>query len=402
VGYAKVGLGAACGLVLGLTTSVSAQRYQGPGVTDTVIRIGHTTSSTGGLASLEDGRSVAFLRYFDKINVEGGINGRRLELIIYNDGSDPERALENARRLVEVDDVLLILHPIGTPQNLAMREYMNERQVPQLFTQSNIRQLGDHANFPWTMTWYPPVGLHARAYAEYVTANFPDARIGMLYRNDAFGAEFKSGVLEGLGGTLEVLEERTFSLSDPEYVVDQFVADFQAAEIDVLFDFANPAWARRVLRVAAETGWKPLHFLYFSGLSVLAPAGLENTVGSISSWQQKEPSDPIWHQDADYQEVAAFMSEYYPEGDPEDAALAYIVAQALVHVLVQCGEDFSRANVMRQAANLKDLELGMLLPGVKINTSPTDYFPLEQIQLERFNGVSLEFFGPVIDGSDWQ
>jgi branched-chain amino acid transport system substrate-binding protein len=387
-------------LVVGAVSTPAQKRYD-PGVTDTEIKIGNIMPYSGPLSAYAlNGRAEA--AYFRKLNDEGGINGRKISFISYDDGFSPSKTVEQARKLVESDEVLLIFQSLGTPTNSAIQRYMNQKKVPQLFVATGATKFGDPANFPWTMGWQPTYQTEGRIYAKYILRNLPQAKIGILYQNDDSGRDYLKGLKDGLGTDAAkrmIVAELPYDPTDP--TVDSQIVSLKTLGADVFFNEATPKVAAQAIRKAAEIGWKPVQFVASisnSVGSVYRPAGIENSKGVLSAAFLKDPTDPGWKDDPAINEWLAFMDKYFPEGDKSStfSVYGYLTAQTLAQVLKQCGDDLTRENVMKQAANLKDLELGLLLPGIKINTSPTDYFPVEQMQMSRFNGEYGELFGPVI------
>jgi branched-chain amino acid transport system substrate-binding protein len=393
-------------LTLGLSAAANpaaAQKKYDPGVTDSEIRIGNIMPYSGPLSAYAlIGRTEA--AFFNKINAEGGVNGRKINFISYDDGFSPPKTVEQARKLVESDEVLLIFQSLGTPTNNAIRPYMNQKKVPQLFVATGATQFGDRKNFPWTMGWQPTYQTEGRIYAKYILQNHPQGKIGVLYQNDDSGRDYLKGFHDGLGEEAAkrmIVAELPYEATDP--TVDRQIVTLKTMGADIFFNEASPKFAAQAIKRAAEIGWKPVQFLASisnSVGSVLKPAGLEASTGILSTNYLKDATDPTWKDDPALKEWAAFMDKYFPEGDKSStfSVYGYLLAQTMVQVLKQCGDELTRENVMKQAASLKDLELGMLLPGIKINTSPTDYFPVEQMQMVRFNGDHGELFGPVIGG----
>jgi branched-chain amino acid transport system substrate-binding protein len=393
-------------LVLGLSAAAdpaAAQKKYDIGATDSEIRIGNIMPYSGPLSAYAlIGRTQT--AFFNKINAEGGINGRKITFISYDDGFSPPKTVEQARKLVESDEVLLIFQSLGTPTNNAIRPYMNLKKVPQLFVATGATQFGDLKNFHWTMGWQPTYQTEGRIYAKYILQNLPQGKIGVLYQNDDSGRDYLKGLHDGLGEEATkrmIVAELPYEPTDP--TVDRQIVTLKTMGADIFFNEASPKFAAQAIKRAAEIGWKPVQFLASisnSVGSVLKPAGLEASTGILSTNYLKDATDPTWKDDPALKEWVAFMDKYFPEGDKSStfSVYGYLTAQTMVQVLKQCGDELTRENVMKQAANLKDLELGMLLPGIKINTSPTDYFPVEQMQMSRFNGDHGELFGSVIGG----
>lgn len=385
------------------TYAVAAEKKYDPGASDTEIKIGNIMPYSGPLSAYAlIGRTEA--AFFNKINAEGGINGRKISFISYDDAFSPPKTVERARQLVESDEVLLIFQSLGAPTNNAIRQYMNLKKVPQLFVATGAAYFGDWKGFPWTMGWQPTFQTEGRIYAHYILQNFPQGKIGILYQNDDSGRDYVKGLKDGLGAEAAkrmIVAEAPYDPSQP--TVDSQIVTLKTAGADIFFNESSPKFAAQAIRKAAEIGWRPVQLLASisnSVGSVLRPAGLENSKGILSSNYLMDPTDPTWKDDPSIKEWASFMDRYFPEGDKTSSfsVYGYVTAQTIVQVLKQCGDELTRENVMRQAANLKDLELGLLLPGIKINTSPKDYFPVEQMQMSRFNGEHGELFGPVLSG----
>ena len=389
----------AFGLAVAASPAVAQKKYD-PGASDTEIKIGNINPYSGPASAYGTiGKTIG--AYFNKINAEGGINGRKINYITYDDGYAPPKAVEQARKLVESDEVLLIFQSLGTPSNSAIHKYMNEKKVPQLFVATGATKWGDPKNFPWTMGWQPNYQSEGRVLAKYLLDKKPNGKIGILYQNDDYGKDYVKGLKDGLAGKVKVVAELPYEATDP--TVDSQIVNLKASGADIFFNVATPKFAAQAIRKAAEIGWKPVHLLNSVSASVgsvIKPAGFPASQGILTTSYLKDPTDPTWKNDPAMKEWLAFMDKYYPEGDKTSTftAYGYLVAQTLVQVLKQCGNELTRANVMKQAANLKNVELGMLLPGVRINTSPTDFFPIEQMQMAQFKGESFELFGPVISG----
>ena len=378
-----------------------AQKKYDPGASDSEIRIGNIMPYSGPLSAYSIiGKTEA--AYFNKINAEGGINGRKINFISYDDGFSPPKTVEQARKLVESDDVLFLFQSLGTPTNAAIEKYLNDRKVPQLFVATGATRFGDFKSFPWTTGWQPTYQIEGRIYAQYLLQNHPNARIGILFQDDDSGKDYVKGFKDGLGGRMQIVAEVPYEVSDP--TVDSQVVTIKSSGADVFFIEASPKFAAQAIRKTAELDWKPIRLLASISASVgsvLKPAGIENAKEVMSANYLKDPTDPAWNDDPAIKEWEAFMQKYYPEGDRTSTftVYGYLVAQTMVQVLKQCGDDLTRVSVMRQAANLKDLELGLLLPGIKINTGPNDYYPIKQMQMSRFNGEYIELVGPVLNGA---
>jgi branched-chain amino acid transport system substrate-binding protein len=388
------------GIAAMVASPVAAQKKYDPGASDREIKIGNTMPYSGPASAYgELGKTLA--AYFNKINAEGGINGRRITFISYDDAFSPPKTVEQTRRLVESDEVLFIFGAVGTATNTAIRRYMNEKKVPQLFITAGATRWNDPTQFPWTMGWVPSFQSEAHIYAEYLLKNHPQGKIGILYQNDDFGKDYLKGLKDGLHGKMPIVAELPYELSDP--TVDSQIVTLKASGADIFYNATTAKFGAQAIKRAAELGWKPVHLLDYPSNpvgAVLKPAGLDNARGILSTAFFKDPTDPTWKNDAAYKEWLAFMNKYYPDGDKtsNNVVIAYLEGQTLVQVLNQCGDNLTRENVMKQAANLKNLELGLLLPGIKVNTSPSDFAPVKQMQMMRFNGASWELFGPVRTG----
>ena len=389
----------AFGLAVAASPAVAQKKYD-PGASDTEIKIGNINPYSGP-ASAYGTIGKAIGAYFDKVNAEGGINGRKIKYITYDDGYSPPKAVEQARKLVESDEVFLIFQSLGTPSNSAIQRYMNQKKVPQLFVATGATKWGDPKNFPWTMGWQPNYQSEGRVLAKYLLEKHPNGKIGILYQNDDYGKDYVKGLKDGLAGKIKVVAELPYEPADP--TVDSQIVNLKASGADIFFNVTTPKFAAQAIRKSAEIGWKPVHLLNSVSASVgsvLKPAGFEASQGILTTSYLKDPTDPQWKNDPAMKEWVVFMDKYYPEGDKTSTftAYGYMVAQTLVQVLKQSGNELTRANVMKQAANLKNFELGLLLPGIKINTSASDFFPIEQMQLAQFKGQAFELFGPVYSG----
>ncbi|MBV8425747.1 MAG: ABC transporter substrate-binding protein [Hyphomicrobiales bacterium] len=379
----------------------SAQKKYDGGASDTEIKIGNIMPYSGPASAYGNiGKTEA--AYFNKINAEGGINGRKINFISYDDAYSPPKTVEQARKLVESDGVLLIFQSLGTASNTAIQRYMNSKKVPQLFVATGATKWGDPKNFPWTMGWQPVYQSESRIYAKYIRDNYPDSKIGVLYQNDDYGKDYLKGLKDGLGDKAAmIVAEAPYEVTDP--TVDSQIVKLKASGADILFNVATPKFAAQAIKKVAELAWSPIHIVNFVSSSiggVLKPAGLDNSRGILSTQYFKDVNDPYWKDDAGFKAWSAFMDKYYPEGDRSDGntVYGYLAAQTLVQVLKQSGDNLTRENVMKQAANLKDLKLDMLLPGISINTSPTDFYPIKQMQMIKFDGEHWEPIGPVMSG----
>jgi branched-chain amino acid transport system substrate-binding protein len=370
--------------------------------TDTEIKIGQTMPYSGPLSSYGViGRAEA--AYFKMINEQGGVNGRKLNLISLDDAYSPPKTVEQVRRLVEDEKVAFLFQTLGTPPNLAIRQYLNDNKVPQLFVSTGAATFSDPQHFPWTMGWQPNYQTEAKIFAEHILKTKPDAKIGALYQNDGFGKDYLIGLKDGLGADRSgmVIKEVSYETSEP--TVDSQIVTLQGSGADLILIAATPKFAAQAIRKAYDIGWMPVRYMTDVSQSVAAvmkPAGPEKSKGVITAVYGKDPTDARWKDDLGFKEYAAFITKYMSPNDLIDASAVYGfgVGATMVQVLKQCDDDLSRENIMRQAANLKDLELPMLLPGIKVNTSPDNFSPIRQLQLAVFNGESWEQFGDILSG----
>jgi branched-chain amino acid transport system substrate-binding protein len=389
-------------LVLACGHPLAAGQY-GPGVSDTEIKIGNTVAYSGPASALGTfGRSEA--GYFDMINEQGGINGRKIKFISRDDAYSPPKTVEQVRKLVEEDQVLLLFSTLGTPPNTAIQGYLNDNKVPQLFIATGADKWNDPKHYPWTMGWSPSYRLEARIYARYIIRNLPDAKIALLYQNDDFGKDYLIGLREGLGDKAEKMIVATKSYETTDPTVDSQIVSLQGSGADVLVTAAIPKFAAQTIRKVYDMGWKPNHFLFYGSNSVgavMRPAGPEKGAGIISGAFNKDPTDPQWQDTPEYKEWLAWMKKYNPSGNIADTITvdAYGRAQTMVAVLKACGDNLTRENVMKQAASIHNLALPMLLPGITLSTSADDYAPMKQMQLQKFDGTTWRLFGEVISGS---
>jgi branched-chain amino acid transport system substrate-binding protein len=383
-----------------VASPVAAQKKYDPGATDREIKIGNIMPYSGPASAFgEVGKTEA--AYFQKVNAEGGVNGRKINFISYDDAYSPPKAVEQARKLVESDEVLLIFNPLGTPSNTAIQRYMNAKKVPQLFVSTGATKFNDPQHFPWTMGWLPSYQSEARIYAQYLLKNHPRGKVAVLYQNDDLGKDYLKGLKDGLNGKMQIVAETPYEVTDP--TVDSQIVNLRASGADIFFDVTTPKFAAQAIKKIADLGWNPVHVLSSISSSVgavLKPAGLDNSKRILTAAFLKDPTDPVWKNDPALKEWLAFMDKYYPEGDKTSSftVVGYLAAQTLVAVLKQCGDNLTRENIMKQAASLKNFELGMLLPGININTGPNDFAPIKQMQMERFNGETFEPFGPLMSG----
>jgi branched-chain amino acid transport system substrate-binding protein len=382
------------------TSAALAQKKYDAGATDTEIKIGNIMPYSGPASAYGViGRTEA--AYFKKVNEEGGINGRKINFISYDDAYSPPKTVEQARKLVESDEVLLIFNSLGTPPNSAIQKYMNSKKVPQLFVATGATKWNDPKDFPWTMGWQPNYQSETQIYAKYLLKNKPDAKIAVLYQNDDYGKDYLKGLKDGLGAKAAsmIVAEESYETSEP--TIDNHIVKLKATNADVFMNITTPKFAAQAIKKNHEIGWKPLHFLNnvsASVGSVIKPAGFDASQDIISAAYLKDVSDPQWKNDTGMKGFLEFMAKYFPEGNTLDGGtvVGYGVAQTLVAVLKACGDDLTRANVMKQAASLKDFRTEVLLPGIKINTSPTDFAPISSLQLMKFKGEKWELFGDVI------
>jgi branched-chain amino acid transport system substrate-binding protein len=386
--------------VIALTSGTAlAQKKYDTGATDTEIKIGNImpysgpASAYGVIGKTEDA-------YFKKINAEGGINGRKINFVSYDDGYSPPKAVEQARKLVESDEVLLVFNPLGTPSNSAIQKYLNAKKVPQLFVATGATKWNDPKDFPWTMGWQPSYQSEAHIYAKYLIKETPDAKIAVLFQNDDFGKDYLKGLKDGLGTKASMITaEESYETTEPS--IDGHIVKLKATGADVFISITTPKFAAQAIKKLAEIDWHPLHIVSNVSASVggvIKPAGFENAQGILSAAYAKDGADPQWDNDPGMKKFLDFLAKYYPDGNRLDGSVVYGygAAQTMVKVLQMCGDDLTRANIMKQAASLKDFEPDTLLPGIKINTSPTDFAPIKQLQMMRFKGEKWDLFGPII------
>ena len=385
--------------LLAATGNALAQKKYDSGATDTEIKVGNImpysgpASAYGVIGKTEEA-------FFRMINDHGGIHGRKISFISYDDGYSPPKAVEQARRLVENDEVLVVFNPLGTPSNTAVQKYLNGKQVPQLFVATGATKWDDPKNFPWTMGWQPSYQSEARIYAKYLMKEKPDAKVGVLYQNDDFGKDYVKGLKDAFGAKASmIVAEESYETSEP--TIDNHVVKLKTAGVDVLISVTTPKFAAQAIKKVAESAWNPLQIVSNVSASVggvMKPAGFEISQGILSANYAKDGADSQWDNDPGMKKFSDFLAKYYPEGNKLDGATVYGygVAQTLVKVLEMWGDDLTRANVMKQAASLKNFAPDTLLPGVTINTSPTDFAPIEQLQMMRFKGEKWDLFGDII------
>jgi branched-chain amino acid transport system substrate-binding protein len=394
-------LPAAAILCVALSGNALAQKKYDTGATDTEIKIGNImpysgpASSYGLIGKTEEA-------YFKMINDQGGINGRKINFITYDDGYSPPKAVEQARKLVESDEVLVVFNPLGTPSNSAIQKYLNSKKVPQLFVATGATKWNDPKVFPWTMGWQPSYQSEAQIYAKYILKEKPNAKIAVFYQNDDFGKDYLKGLKDGLGDKVSmIITEESYETTEPS--IDSHIVKLKSTGADVFVSITTPKFAAQAIKKLAELEWRPTQIVAnvsASVGSVLQPAGFENAQGLLSAAYAKDGADPQWDNDPGMKKWSAFIDKYMPGANRSDGNLVYGygVAQTLVQTLKQCGDDLTRANVMKQAASLKDFTTDTLLPGVTINTSATDFAPLSQLQMMRFKGEKWEQFGDIISG----
>jgi len=391
-------------LALPAVISRAARADDTPGVTATEIRIGNTDAYSGP-ASAYGNIARGETAYFKMINDQGGIAGRKINYISYDDGYSPPKTVEQIRRLVEQDEVSFIFNPLGTATNTAVQKYLNQKKIPTLFVSTGADKFGNPKDFPYTLPWAPSYRTEAQIYARYVVATKPDARIAMLYQNDDFGKDYLAGVKDVLGDKYDqmVIKTASYEVTDP--TVDSQLVSLQSSGADVLISAATPKFAAMVIRKVYDLGWNPalriMSNVSASVAAVMVPAGVEKGVGFITAGYLKDPTDPTWNDDAGMKQWRAFMAQNLPDADTADVSyvFAYGASYTLMQVLRQCGDDFSRENILRQATNLHNLVVPVALPGILVNSSPTNYHPMRAMQLEKWNGKTWSLFGSVIQGS---
>src|SRR6478672_8340489 len=394
--------GAALTLALSVSSAFAQKKYD-TGASDTEIKIGQTNPFSGPASAYATiGKTQA--AYMKMINDQGGVNGRKINLIQYDDAYSPPKAVEQVRKLVESDEVLLTFQLLGTPSNAAVQKYLNSKKVPQLFAATGASKFTDPKNFPWTMGFNPNYFVEGRIYGQYILKEYPNAKIGILYQNDDLGKDYQNGIKAGLGDKAAkmIVAEASYEVSDP--TIDSQILKIKDAGADLFFSATTPKQAAQAIKKIAELGWKPVHILDINATSVgavIKPAGLEASKGVISVNYGKDPLDPTWKDDPGMKTYFEFMAKYYPEGDKNSSfnTYGYGTAQLMVHVLKQCGDDLTRENVLRRATNIKDFQADLALPGMTANTTPNDYRVNKQLQMMRFNGERWELFGPIMEDS---
>lgn len=390
----------AAALAVALVSAHAQKRYD-PGASDTEVRIGNILPYSGP-ASAYGTIGKAAAAYIAKVNAEGGVNGRKINFISVDDGYSPPKTVEQARKLVEQDEVLAIFLPLGTGPNLAIQKYMTTQKVPQLFVGSGASRFGEIKENPWTIGWQPTNRAEAVAYAQYILKNTPSAKVAVLMQNDEFGKDYMKGFLEGLGDKAKpmVVSHQTYETTDP--TIDSQITTMKSSGADTLVILTTPKFAAMAIKRADEIGWRPNRFLVSSANSVgsvLKLAGLDASKGIVSATYLRDPTTPATQATKEYQDYAAVMKQHYPTGDATDVlnVLGYTAAQTLVQTIRQAGDNLTRENLMKQALNL-DITLPMLQPGITVHTSSTDAYPIEKMQLIQFNGTRYESFGGMFGG----
>ena len=395
--------------MLGIALALGFGPGTGTALAKHTIKIGNTNPYSGPASSYGSiGRVIG--AYFEKLNAEGGINGHKIKYISYDDSYSPPKTVEMIRKLVERDKVDLLFQTLGTPTNSAIHKYVNKKKIPHLFVATGATKWGQPDKYPWTMGWQPNYQSAGKIYANYVVQNVPNAKIGILFQNDDYGKDyvkgFKDGLAQGIraaglgkGQAPVIVAEQSYEVSDPS--IDSQIVNLKASGANVFFNVSIPKFAAQAIKKQRAIGWNAVHIVNDVASSikaVMTPAGLENSTGVLSATYIKDPNDPEWDNDPDMKVLLQFMEAYVPKGarNPTFTVYGYSVSQTLVQVLKQCGNDFSRENIMRQAANLKNFRPPLLLPGITINTSPTDFYPIEQMQMMRFNGKTWVRFGAVL------
>jgi branched-chain amino acid transport system substrate-binding protein len=393
--------GAAVAALVFAPASALAQKKYDTGATDTEIRIGHIVPYSGP-ASAYGVIGKTEEAYFKMVNENGGINGRKVKFVSYDDAYSPPKAVEQVRKLVESDEVLVVFNPLGTPSNSAIQKYLNAKKVPQLFVATGATKWNDPKHFPWTIGWQPSYQSEALIYAKYLMKEKPDAKIVVLYQNDDFGKDYVKGLKDGFGAKASmIVAEESYEISEP--TIDSHIVKLKATGADVFISITTPKFAAQAIKKLAEIDWKPMHILSNVSISVgsvIKPAGFENAQGILSAAYAKDAADPQWQDDPGMKKFLALLDKYYPEADRLNTSVVYGygAAQTLTKVLEMCGDNLTRENIMKQAANLKDFTPDTLLPGVRINTSATDFAPIEQLQMMRFKGEKWDLFGDIISG----
>jgi branched-chain amino acid transport system substrate-binding protein len=383
-------------------SSAGAQKKYDPGASDTEIKVGQTIAYSGPASSFGTiGRTIS--AYYRMVNERGGVNGRKITFISVDDGYSPPKTVEQTRMLVEQEQVLAIVGSLGTPTNASVQRYLNDRKVPQLFLFTGASRFRDPKTYPWTMGGDLSYATETRAFARFIMESVPAAKIGILYQNDDFGKDHITGLKAGLGDKAREMIQTAVPYEATDPTVDSQIVSLKASGADVLVDISVPKFAAQAIRKAYEIGWKPLHIISFPAASIpltLQPAGLEKAIGLVTVGFLKEPGDPTWTDDPEVVEYRAFLKKYNPSADPNafENVIAYYHAAVVVHVLTACGDELTRENLMHQATHLNGVHVPMLLPGITVSTSPTDYWPVKQMQLKQFDGTRWVPFGEIIGG----
>src|SRR5690348_1878440 len=399
-GILHLATAAALALTFSATSALAQKKYD-TGATDTEIKIGQTLALSGPASAYATiGKTQA--AYFKMINDQGGVNGRKINFIQYDDAYSPPKAVEQTRKLVESDEVLLTFQLLGTPSNAAVQKYLNAKKVPQLYAATGASRFTDPKNYPWTMGYNPNYFVEGRIYGQYILKNHPNAKVGILYQNDDLGKDYLNGIKAGLGDKAAsmIVAEASYETTDP--TVDSQILKIKDAGADLFFSASTPKQAAQAIKKIYELNWHPVHILDINATSVgavMKPAGLEASKGVISVNYGKDPLDPTWKDDPGMKRYFEFMAKYYPDGDKDSSfnTYGYSTTQLLIHVLKQCGDDLTRENVMKQATSLKNVQLDLSLPGIVNTTSPTDYRVNKQLQMMKFNGERWELFGPILE-----
>ena len=381
------------------TALLAADKKYDPGASDTEIKIGQTMPYSGPASAYgTQGRAEA--AYWQMVNSQGGINGRKITFLSMDDGYSPPKTVEQTRKLVEQDEILADIGSLGTPTNSAIQKYLNSKKIPHLLISTGASKWNDAKNFPWTTPFYPPYAQEAKIYAKYIVKQIPDAKIGIIYQNDDFGKDYLKGFKEGLGDKASlIVKELSYEVTDP--TIDSQVVNLKSAGADVLLTITTPKFGAQAIRKVADLGWKPTHFIVSVASSiggVLEPAGLEASTGLITALATKVVGDPAWDSDQGVQDYLAFMKKWYPEGNPIDGSnqIGYTSAQFTAIILKNCGDVLTRENVLKQATNLSKISLPLLLPGVTVSVTPTDYSTFDTFKLAKFDGKTWKFFGDTL------
>ena len=393
-------LAAAAAVTLLANQGALAEKKYDTGVTDTEIKIGNVETYSGPVSAYGIiGKTEE--AYFKMINDNGGVNGRKINFISYDDGYSPPKTVEQVRKLIESDEVFLIFNALGTPTQTAVQKYQNAKKVPQLFVATGASKWNNPKAFPWTMGWQPSYRVEARIFAKYILKEKPDAKVAVFYQNDDFGKDYLAGLKEVFGDKASklIVAEESYEPTEPS--IDDHIVKLKGTGADVFVNIATPKFAAQAIKKMGELEWKPMHLLTDVSVSigaVMQPAGLEASEGILSAGYLKDASDPQWKDDEGMKQFMTFVAKYMPGANIADANIVYGygAAQTMVQVLKQCGDDLTRANVMKQAANLKDFTPATVIPGIKINTSPTDFAPIEQLKMMRFSNGKWDLFGDII------